>query len=340
MPGGPFTEAISFAPSDAVLFALSAALPTLFILYVRCSLQVKRLGRAFSLGKLEAIELRRAVLLYEKASRRREEIYRQCKPLGSGWRASHRGRAEFRKKFGGELEELDCYARDLRATIMRLRGRPLKRLKSSIHINSSRSALGRSLCCYCLILALLTAISYHPEPLLWASSMVSFDPFAQWQAFEGRLLLANAMAAGFVLVVMPPLYLVRRVQLHRWNEPQISNLRKFAAADPERSIDQGQSAEEAAREATADGPPVVPEMPEESTWFDVLGVSSSATIDDVKQAYKALVKQNHPDRVHGMSPVFSELAEAETKKINIAYAEGLMCLRQDGLHKQEMTGAA
>ena len=66
----------------------------------------------------------------------------------------------------------------------------------------------------------------------------------------------------------------------------------------------------------------------------MLGVSSTATINDVKQAYKALVKQNHPDRVHGMSPAFRELAEAETKKINIAYAEALMCLRHDDLHKQ------
>jgi hypothetical protein len=340
MLGDPFTEAISFAPSHATLFALAAVLPMLFTLYVRCSLQVNRLRPDLSLGKLEAIELRRAVLLYEKASRRREEIYRQCRPLGSGWRASYRGRAEFRRKFGGELQELDHYARDLRATIMRLRGRPLQRLKSWIHINSSRSALGRSLGCYCFVLALLTAISYEPKPLLWASGTAGFDPFAQWQGFEGRLLLANAVAVGFILLVMPPLYLVRRVQLHRWNEPQIRNLRKFAAADPERSIDQGEIGEEAAQEAAADGPPVVPEMPEESTWFDVLGLSSSATIDDVKQAYKALVKQNHPDRVHGMSPIFRELAEAETKKINIAYAEALMCLRQDDLHKQEIVGAA
>jgi DnaJ-domain-containing protein 1 len=64
----------------------------------------------------------------------------------------------------------------------------------------------------------------------------------------------------------------------------------------------------------------------------VLGISSSATIDDVKQADKALVKQNHPDRVCDMSPVFRELAESETKKINAAYAEALMCLRQADLH--------
>ena len=41
-----------------------------------------------------------------------------------------------------------------------------------------------------------------------------------------------------------------------------------------------------------------------------------------------LIKQNHPDRVHGMSPAFRELAEAETKRINVAYQEALACAPQ------------
>jgi DnaJ-class molecular chaperone len=52
-------------------------------------------------------------------------------------------------------------------------------------------------------------------------------------------------------------------------------------------------------------------------------VSETATVEEVKEAYKALIKQNHPDRVQGMSPAFKELAEAETKKINAAYREAL-----------------
>src|SRR5205085_2453305 len=58
-------------------------------------------------------------------------------------------------------------------------------------------------------------------------------------------------------------------------------------------------------------------------------VAPSATVDEVKQAYKLLVKQNHPDRVASMAPVFQELAEAETKKLNIAYAEAQSYFRQD-----------
>jgi hypothetical protein len=183
-------------------------------------------------------------------------------------------------------------------------------------------------------------------PLLWAAGVASFATLAQWQVLDNGLLLANAVTAAVVAIVMPPLYLVRRVQLHRQNAPQIRNLRTFAAADPQQSIDLGQDGEEtpggqgAPYEATDDGPPIAPELPEAGVWFDVLGVSSAATIDDVKQAYKALVKQNHPDRVHGMSPVFRELAEAETKRINVAYAEALMYLRQDVLTAEEVTCAA
>ena len=60
----------------------------------------------------------------------------------------------------------------------------------------------------------------------------------------------------------------------------------------------------------------------------MLGLSSAATIEDVRDAYKTLIKQNHPDRVHGMAPVFRALAEAETKKINAAYRQALACLPQ------------
>jgi hypothetical protein len=355
MGGGPFSEAIAFAASDAALLALAAALPMLVVLYVRCSLHAKRLRPDLSLGKLEAIELRRATLLYDKTLRRREEIYRQRKPLASpnlfqNWRAAFRARSEFWNTFGAELEELDCYARDLRATIMRLRRRPLQRFKSWIHVNSARAVLAHSLCCYCFVLPLLAAIAYDPEPLLWVLGALEVDTFApyafasytfaSWSALADRLLLANAITAGFVAVVMPPLYLLRSRQLHNANAPELRNLRTFAAADPAQSMSPGQRAEEVAQEAAADGPPIAPELPEDSAWFDVLGVSASATIDDVKQAYKALVKQNHPDRVHGMSAIFRELAEAETKKINSAYAEALMMLRQDDLPAQEMTCAA
>jgi hypothetical protein len=339
MAGGLLTESVALALSDAALLALTAALPTLFVLYVRARLQAGSARPDLSLGKLEEIELRRATLLHEKTCKRREDIFRQRQPLRPPWRAALRARSEFRKTFGAELQELDGYARDLKATIVRLRGRPLQRIKSWIHLNSTRFALGRALCCYCLVLALLGAISYDPVPLLWATGVASFATLSQLQLLDQGLLLANAIAAGVVALVMPPLYLVRRAQLRRWNDIQIRNLREFAAAAPEQSTGQGPSGEEEAAEEMTDGPLLAPVATEEAAWFEVLGVSPSATIDDVKQAYKTLVKRNHPDRVQGMSPVFIRIAEAETKKINSAYAEALMHLRQDALDTPDMCAA-
>ena len=59
----------------------------------------------------------------------------------------------------------------------------------------------------------------------------------------------------------------------------------------------------------------------------MLRLSRDATIEEVKEAYKTLIKQNHPDRVQGMSMAFQRLAETETKKINAAYRQALAAAR-------------
>ena len=132
----------------------------------------------------------------------------------------------FEKIFGAELEELESYARDLRYAITRLRGRPLRRYKFWMRVLSSRFALGRSLACYGLTLALLIASSCYADPPLWApGSNTSFDTFVLWQAFDGRLLLANWMAVSFTGIAMPLLYFARRTELSREHGRQI---REFA----------------------------------------------------------------------------------------------------------------
>jgi len=62
---------------------------------------------------------------------------------------------------------------------------------------------------------------------------------------------------------------------------------------------------------------------DDRNWYAVLGLPESASIEEVRKAYKALIKQNHPDRVHDMSPALRTLAESETKLINAAYRQAL-----------------
>lgn len=51
--------------------------------------------------------------------------------------------------------------------------------------------------------------------------------------------------------------------------------------------------------------------------YEVLGVREGASIDEIKKAYKELVKKYHPDQYRG-NPL-SDLAEEKLKEINQAY---------------------
>src|SRR5438045_5712564 len=103
MSGGVLGEILGLAPDAAMLAALAATVPGWLAVYLRCRAQARRIRPALSLGRLEAIEHERAVLLYAKAARRRQEIERQHPDARVGWRAWYRGRAEFRKAYGQEL---------------------------------------------------------------------------------------------------------------------------------------------------------------------------------------------------------------------------------------------
>ena len=314
-------DSLQFLVLSATLVASVAILPILLTGYAISGARARRSGPDFALVHLETIELDRALLLYEKVSAQLRQIREEHSALRVGLLT--RCRRKLRPQFSEEERSLQAYAGHLRSTIVQLRGAPVRRYRRWMHLKSSQTAFSRCVLLYLMIFALLVvALREHP---VWAEEVKSnLDSFFVWKPFDDRLLYANWMAANLAPIGLPMFYCIRRARLWTKHWEALQDLKAFAAADPDTLIPFTRASTED-DEQSSDSPESesFPIQPVEETWFDVLHVPPSADIEEIKTAYKMLIKQNHPDRVHDMAPLFRELAEFETKRINAAYQEAL-----------------
>lgn len=331
-------EEISVTLVNAALLALWPVSPVLLLSYIRQWLVVRRIQPKFALRKSETAELDRVVLLHAKVCSRLKEISRQNERPAGFWR----------KFFGlavdadapdwqnDEFDDLEARAQHLRASIVRLSNRPLQRLRWWVHIRCSQFALGRALAAHIVGLALLIVVFRVFEESAWASEFATSAKRLVWYPIDERFFYANAVATGFAVLAAPLFYLLQWFALRREYCVEFSMFRDLANSGLAPSIDPPEPEEAAGGpwqdmfdtfDAQDSRSPQGADQSQASSgrdWNAVLGLSQSATIDDIKEAYKLLIKQNHPDRVHGMSAAFKTLAEAETKKINAAYRQALL----------------
>ena len=60
-------------------------------------------------------------------------------------------------------------------------------------------------------------------------------------------------------------------------------------------------------------------MADQEDYYQVLGVSPDASLDEIRRARRSKAMEYHPDRLAGVSEGVRRLAEEELKKINAAY---------------------
>lgn len=77
-----------------------------------------------------------------------------------------------------------------------------------------------------------------------------------------------------------------------------------------------------------------PAPPSETTmapapWHEVLNVAPQAGADEIREAYRRLMSQYHPDKVASLGPEIRELAHRKSQQIVAACEAGLRA-REDG----------
>jgi DnaJ-domain-containing protein 1 len=75
------------------------------------------------------------------------------------------------------------------------------------------------------------------------------------------------------------------------------------------------------RSGPTNPPPATPPPPPgpEAGYYAALELPAGASFEEIKRAYKTLMKKYHPDRFHN-EPQKKQFAEAVTQKLNEAYA--------------------
>jgi hypothetical protein len=112
-------------------------------------------------------------------------------------------------------------------------------------------------------------------------------------------------AASVTFILVPATGLLWLARMRQWEHSQWEWLR-------EKTRSRG---EERARGNTKSA------IAEPRPWWEVLEISERSIFEDVKAAYRAKIKECHPDKVMGLAREFQELADRKTKEINLAFGQ-------------------
>jgi hypothetical protein len=333
---------------DVVLLTLWGALPILLVAYVRQSLTMRRIRPEFCLRKSEAAELDRALAVYRDVCGRLAEIEGRARTTKGILQLIFALQPDIEQRGDEEREDLNAHARHLRATIAKLRGLPFRRVRERIAALSLHAAVGGALAIHVATFVGLVLV-FHFLAMRGAVHELTGsgrNPLV-WYPFDASYFLANGAGAALGMLLAPAFYALRRIGLAQEYAMELAVLKELAETPAEVIADQPASRVDDADEALREEPlrqeswrneswrneswrkeswhkeswRVEPQT--EGSCFAVLGVEQSATLEQIRAAYRIRIKESHPDRLAGMSAAIRTFAEDETKRLNAAFQEAL-----------------
>jgi hypothetical protein len=208
-----------------------------------------------------------------------------------------------------------------------LRSRPTAVLDQWIHVTSLRFAFRFAFPLYIIVFSGLYV--WEPITLAELSTLVRqctliHLPGVPVAIYSSALIAGLASAALFGLT-----YLGRRIALRYATAAERLRVTDFGAND-EVNFSANESDDELGLDDDDEGRGGYQEHagahPSGSfrteKWYEILGVSASATRDEVETAWRDKIRMNHPDLVARLDPSFRALAEERTKRLNAAREEG------------------
>ena len=166
----------------------------------------------------------------------------------------------------------------------------------------------------------------------WLTDVSSFAFKYSWLAAPpdastlGAKLIAFCVAAPISIVIWAATTTNLQVPLAR--EQMFLSLWYEGTGDDVLGISDEEQFVEDKHAAQADDV-VVEERLQQPEWWTVLGVSTDASVAQIKSAYRAQIKQYHPDKVADLGPKLKVVAEEQTRVLNAAYEEGLRSASSD-----------
>jgi DnaJ-like protein len=313
---------------DVVLLTLWGALPILLVAYVRQWLTMWQMRPEFCLRKSEAAELDRALAVYRDVCGRLAEIEAQGRTAKGILQLIFALQPDIEQRGDEEREDLNAHARHLRATIAKLRRLPLWRVRERIAALSLHAAVGGALAIHVATFAALVLVLHFLGMRAAVHELTGAGRDALvWYPFDASYFLANGAGAALGMLLAPAFYVLRRVGLVREYAMELAVLKELAETPAEVIADDRSGrvddADESLRQESSRQGSWRVEPQTEDSCFAVLGVEQSATIEQIRAAYRTRIKESHPDRLAGMSAAIRTFAEDETKKLNAAFQEAL-----------------
>lgn len=69
--------------------------------------------------------------------------------------------------------------------------------------------------------------------------------------------------------------------------------------------------------------PMSQQVPVSERWWEVLQVSASASQDEIRQAWRRLMKENHPDKGGNLASETQTAMEQMARRLNDAYEKAM-----------------